>query len=663
MKRHAICLCLALLLLLALPTGRARAAEVDHGTCGPLTWSLNEEGVLSFAGSGGVPNYASPDKTPWYAHRAEITALSFPDTLTGIGSHAFSGCTALTSVSIPAKVANIGAGAFAYCTALTGFTVDPANGSFTTGMDSELLNKDKTVLYAFPGANLLDFATTLQEIRPYACAGCKTWPATYAISLPNALTTIGAHAFDGCSAYEITLFDKVTSIGDRAFAGITDLRYVNINAANLSDGTASSEWFAGSGDEEIGITLTVSNTVKHLPAYMFAAGSSAEIPDVRVIYFQGEKPSVGSSFLAGGSPRCGYNGSGAGWSSLPSLGSSASPEWIDFYEVPSFGICGKNARWDLDAEGTLRISGSGPVYCYGEGPITADCYPWFDLHNGQIQTAEIREVILEDQITALPGGFYRNTNLASVTIGKGTASIGAYTFAKCNALKTVTFLGDKPSFDPDAFTEDTLTIRYDGSNKTWKTLPTFNEYTTVTWKPFGWHQNSKGWWYEKADGSYPAGVWQEVGGKWYHFDQAGYMQTGWQKINNRWYYFHSGGAMATGWLKLGSSWYYLTSSGAMGTGWQKISGKWYYFNGSGVMQTGWQKISDTWYYFFSGGSMATGWQKVGSQWYCFSGGGKMYASCWVGNYYLKANGVMAADEWIGNYYVGPDGKWVPGKTR
>lgn len=38
-----------------------------------------------------------------------------------------------------------------------------------------------------------------------------------------------------------------------------------------------------------------------------------------------------------------------------------------------------------------------------------------------------------------------------------------------------------------------------------------------------WKQDSTGWWYQNADGSYPKSVWQQIDGKYYYFNDAGYM--------------------------------------------------------------------------------------------------------------------------------------------
>lgn len=51
-----------------------------------------------------------------------------------------------------------------------------------------------------------------------------------------------------------------------------------------------------------------------------------------------------------------------------------------------------------------------------------------------------------------------------------------------------------------------------------------------------WKKNSKGWWYEYPDGSYPKSCWKDIDGKTYHFDAKGYMQTGWIKEDGKWYF-------------------------------------------------------------------------------------------------------------------------------
>ncbi|MCD8084059.1 MAG: hypothetical protein LUE86_11265 [Clostridiales bacterium] len=58
-----------------------------------------------------------------------------------------------------------------------------------------------------------------------------------------------------------------------------------------------------------------------------------------------------------------------------------------------------------------------------------------------------------------------------------------------------------------------------------------------------WIQDSVGWWYRRADSSYPANQWEYINNQWYYFNVAGYMVTGWVQTNGIWYYCGSDGAM------------------------------------------------------------------------------------------------------------------------
>ena len=43
------------------------------------------------------------------------------------------------------------------------------------------------------------------------------------------------------------------------------------------------------------------------------------------------------------------------------------------------------------------------------------------------------------------------------------------------------------------------------------------------WVVEGWQQNSYGWWYQRANGTYPNSEWEIINGIWYYFDANGYM--------------------------------------------------------------------------------------------------------------------------------------------
>lgn len=96
-----------------------------------------------------------------------------------------------------------------------------------------------------------------------------------------------------------------------------------------------------------------------------------------------------------------------------------------------------------------------------------------------------------------------------------------------------------------------------------------------------WLKDDTGWWFQRHEGTYPAGIWQEctteAGSGWYHFDGAGYMQHGWfTDIDGNTYWLHDTedgnyGAMLTGWQWIDGNgdglkecYYFNQTSGANG---------------------------------------------------------------------------------------------------
>jgi len=102
-----------------------------------------------------------------------LTSVTIPNTVTSIGSSAFSGCRGLTSVSLPASLTSIGDSAFSGCSSLT------------------------------------------------------------SVSFPASLTWIGDSAFSGCSRLTSVNFPaSLTSIGKEAF-----LICYNLTSATFADAT------------------------------------------------------------------------------------------------------------------------------------------------------------------------------------------------------------------------------------------------------------------------------------------------------------------------------------------------------------------------------------------------------------------------------------------
>lgn len=103
----------------------------------------------------------------------------------------------------------------------------------------------------------------------------------------------------------------------------------------------------------------------------------------------------------------------------------------------------------------------------------------------------------------------------------------------------------------------------------------------------GWNQNTTGWWWENADGSYVVNNWVQDAGKWYFMDGNGYMSCGWIWDNGNWYFADASGAMLTGWVRVDGAVYYLNpvsdgTQGAMAVGMRTIEGVDYIFDENGA---------------------------------------------------------------------------------
>ena len=142
-----------------------------------------------------------------------LTAVVMNEGVKTIYSEAFSGCTKMTSIYLPESVTSIGGGLFYGCSALT---------------KVEILCRIRSFPYYYSSGNYYGFFE-----------GCSSLTS---INIPESVTTIGDWAFRGCSSLtSISIPESVTSIGSRVFYGSTSLTSTYIKATSLS--TYGSEAF------------------------------------------------------------------------------------------------------------------------------------------------------------------------------------------------------------------------------------------------------------------------------------------------------------------------------------------------------------------------------------------------------------------------------------
>ncbi len=117
-----------------------------------------------------------------------------------------------------------------------------------------------------------------------------------------------------------------------------------------------------------------------------------------------------------------------------------------------------------------------------------------------------------------------------------------------------------------------------------------------------WKKDSKGWWFEYTNGTYPVWDWIYTDNNWYFFDRSGYMASSEYRFGC--------------WLNADGSWNTAYSDGK----WKSDANGWWYEDHNWYPTNTWLKIDGSWYYF-------------------------------------KSNGYMACNEYIDGYWLGADGAW------
>ncbi len=158
----------------------------QSGSCGDsVTWSVDDQGVLTIEGKGAMTDY-NPYENPFESLSPAPQTLVIKGEVTKIGEYAFYYCTGLQSVDISGSVTSIGQYAFSECVGLEEVTISSSVTSIEDG--------------AFDNCNSLK-----------------------SITLPSSVTSIGNYAFSLCSGLtriESLAENPPVCDGDRVFNGI-----------------------------------------------------------------------------------------------------------------------------------------------------------------------------------------------------------------------------------------------------------------------------------------------------------------------------------------------------------------------------------------------------------------------------------------------------------
>ena len=401
---------------------------------------------------------------------SSLKSVTIPESVTSIGSYAFRNCNSLTSVTIPEGVTSIGRFAFSGCSSLTEINYNAAavpdltwesgvfynagsNSDGITVIFGESVKSIPAFLFcvhsrgAYYSANIVNvtIGSNVESIGSYAFAYCSSLTE---ITISEGVTSIGSSAFYGCSNLtEITIPDSVTSIGSDSFEDCSNLTKINYNAMAVADLTNTSHVFCNAGSNSQGCTVTVGESVKSIPAYLFVDA------DITSVTIGGNVESIGLYAFSG----CSSLTSVTIPESVTSIGSYA------FHNCSNLTEINYNAMAVADLTNTSNVfynagsNSDGITVIFGESVKNIPAYLFYAYYHYGYYSANIVSVTIGTNVESIGSyAFYNCSGLASVTIGSNVESIGSYAFYNCSDLTEVTI--------PDSVTSIGLYAFEDCSN-------------------------------------------------------------------------------------------------------------------------------------------------------------------------------------------------------
>ena len=143
---------------------------------------------------------------------SNIESVKIPDSITSIGSYAFSTCSSLVSVIIPDTVSKIGDYAFYSCTALESIFVDAENEHYKS-IDGDLYTFDGKVLLKYAGAKLEENVVIpegVEKIESFAFSGAGNMVT---VTIPESVTSVEYGAFVSCKS----LTEIIVAVGNPVY--------------------------------------------------------------------------------------------------------------------------------------------------------------------------------------------------------------------------------------------------------------------------------------------------------------------------------------------------------------------------------------------------------------------------------------------------------------
>lgn len=254
---------------------------------------------------------------------------------------------------------------------------------------------------------------------------------------------IASYVFrDKVNMTSVTIPQYVESIGYETFSGCESLQEVYFNAENCKDLGSATNTFANAGKYSGGITVTIGDMVKRIPASLFYS-YKGEYPKIISLSISDSVESIGASAFEG----C---------NELEDISWGKNIKTIYRY---AFKNCTNLKLVELPK--TLESMEFGVFNgCEYLESIHFNAESCADFGSANFADAgrysESVTVTIGESVTKIPTHlFYSNygeyPRIAAISIPENVKSIGRYAFANCVDLSSITILNDTISIGSDAF--------------------------------------------------------------------------------------------------------------------------------------------------------------------------------------------------------------------